>query len=52
MSKSDFENEKWFAWFPVKTNKGWVWFETIERVLEWADFENPSMAYMKWVYYK
>jgi len=23
--------EKWFAWFPVNTNKGWRWLTTVNR---------------------
>lgn len=31
----------WFAWRPVKTDTGWVWFETIKRRGAWCVSTDP-----------
>jgi len=31
----------WFAWFPVTTDKGLVWLETVDRIEERKEIELP-----------
>lgn len=34
-SYKDYINtDRWFAWFPVKTDEGWVWWNYVERTID------------------
>lgn len=52
-TQNQFKPHKWFAWYPVKTDSGWVWLRTVTRVLEWQwESFSPETAHVEWKYKK
>lgn len=49
-------NGSWFAWYPVKTEDGWlVWMDWVTRVWNYEKFypwRPPQSRYGGWDYYK
>jgi hypothetical protein len=49
-SRNLFDWHRWFAWYPVKTTVWWVWFEVVERKLEWLPVHDEWGPTQRWHY--